>query len=276
MFEKRMMVGNHVFRVVALGPASAAKLGSPAGWSLGLLQRASHASINLKLARALEYALTRFGTENALAPRVAAANAKICRAEELVERIALGRAVLHRSPEAADGVFMQRKHSFVVSAGGCPLIIATTENATIIAHAGRDSLIDRGAVMGTPARPHLSVVDAIVSAYGETGKPAHEIHMTMTFAVPCEQFAHDEHHPTYGEFNRALIRLIENRWPGSVIRPRDVPCIDLETLFTRQAEQAGVTSLDVKYGLETLGGSFAHTRDGKDPRRRNLVIVTWM
>ncbi len=272
MLREPLKCGDRWFMVSTFGADEAPNYAAEQEtWSLVPLQHASDADRHPALAGALEAAFREAGIQDAFAPRVSAASAIITRPGEPTECIELGwYSRIRRSERAADGLFLARGASMVASPAGCPLIIANAGPFCVVAHAGRDSLIDPGVLRDEPTRQRLSVVEAIVEALREAGQ-GDGITMTMLFAIPAEAFVHRIDDPTHGARNRALARFVEAHYPQAVSGSDDAPCIDLEEVFRQQAIGARVSY--VRKPIPAPEG-FAHTRDGKGAWRRNLVIIT--
>lgn len=245
-------------------------------WSLLPLQTQKDVSTHYALAIGVRAALRSIGVRRAYAPNVGPASAAIVSATDLKECILLGGGVsLYRNHSIpADGVFLKPGDAFVMSAAGCPVIIATDGEHMLVAHAGRDSLIDRNAVMGLPmTREHLSIVDAIIAAFKEKGVPPQRIDMHMQLSIPAAAFEHRFDHPQYGAYNRALSAFVDAHWPHCTLNKTDKSMfLDLESVCVEQARQAGLRYV---WATSSLGEfpSLAHTRDGNNPYRRNLVLV---
>ncbi|MHB1163501.1 MAG: hypothetical protein ACYCZZ_03210 [Minisyncoccota bacterium] len=258
----------------ALSPKHARQQGF-LNWSLQQMQNQEDVYQNHGLATGLYVALRRLGVRRAYAPQVAPASATIVDAAALQDRIRLrGNVSLYRGKDVpADGVFLKQNEAFVMSSAGCPVIIASVDDHMIVAHAGRDSLIDRGAVMGTPTRKHVSVVDAIIDAFKQKSAAIHRMTMCMQFSISAEAFEHRFDHPQHGAYNRALAAFIDAKWPGSALRKTaDGLLLNLESVFIEQARQAGIRNVWTFLSLNECP-ELAHTRDGKKPDRRNLILV---
>jgi hypothetical protein len=208
------------------------------------------------------------------APNVAAFSAHIVNKNTPKKAIHVGNKVTIYRDKAvlADGVFVPKGHAFIMSAAGCPIIIATGGDRMIVAHAGRDSLIDRGAVMGNPSRVRMSVVDSIVEAFRKRGVPARRVSMRMILSIPTRMFKHKFRDNGHGEFNQALCELVANKWPSGVILHGKSGLIDLENIFLEQAAQLGISDVQASHSLDEFP-ALAHTRDGKGHSRRNLIII---
>ncbi|GEM_PF-2485050 len=263
--------------IAALGPKDAGKYGVGT-WSLAGLQTAQDVPRAQKLSRALGEVFEALDIKNAYAPQVSQNSAYILTKGTLRRaRIDLGGRYLWRNPELrSDGIFLDAGDAFIMSAAGCPAIIATAKSYMVVAHAGRDSLIDRQKILrGKRSRWYDSVVDAIVDNFRMKGVGAEEIILHTGFAIPSKYFWHDFDHIQWGFFNRKLLRFFRKQWPRAVGRYDERGfTIDLSGLIKDQAVSAGIKEKNVITGdsLERYP-ELAHTRDGKDPARRNLIII---
>ncbi len=265
--------GNISSLIAALGPEDAV-VHNLENWSLKPLQDQSDVPGNQTLVRALAREFARMDIDEAFAPNVTRGSGNIIDTKDLLDMIWLDDPhVLHRNQYIhADGLFLGLGQAFVVSAGGCGIIVAGDGEHLCVAHAGRDSLIARSAVIGKPTRKHISVVDSIIEQFLWRGTTPRNITMTMLFSIPARGFEHSGDHPVHGAYNRALADFIGDRWPGGVLREGDKTFLDLDQVFVEQARQAGVTKAWAAHSLAEHP-RLAHTRDGKSPDRRNLVIV---
>lgn len=243
-------------------------------WSLKSLQRQEDIPDNRVFSEVLAHVLSTIGVRKAFAPSVAPASANITGTTELKDKIFLNSGIrLHRNKDfPADGIFLEPNEAFVMSAAGCPVITAVGGRYMIVTHASRDSLIDRGAVVGEPTRKHVSVVHSIIDAFKERGVPAKYVEMCMQFSIPTEVFEHDFNHPQYGRYNRQLGEFVDGLWPDCTVRKNGGLLLNLEHVFMQQAARAHIASART---AERLDGHpyLAHTHDGEDPSRRNLFIV---
>ncbi|MBU6388643.1 hypothetical protein KGQ72_02100 [Patescibacteria group bacterium] len=214
--------------------------------------------------------------DKAYAPHIEPASARIVDTTELKEKIRLGAVDLFRNHDLpADGTFLEPGDAFVMSAAGCPIIIAADRYGryVVVAHAGRDSLIDRGAVVGEPTEGrHLSVVHAVVAAFEQRGMPARDLEMHMLFSIPVSVFDHDLDHPQYGRYNRQLGEFVDERWRRCTDYKDGSLFLNLEHIFIAQAAEMHVVSLQAVHRLDHYP-DLAHTHDGEDRGRRNLFIV---
>lgn len=274
----RMPVGSSEVTVGVSCPDEARKRHGLLSWSLQPLQTGRDVGENYFLASGLKAALRQMNVREAYAPHVKAASARVVQADLLKKRIRIGNGISIYREQCiqADGVFLDLTAAFVMSASGCPVVIASNGKYVVVAHAGRDSLIDRGAVMGKPTRDRLSVVDSIIDALlaqkNRKCVSMDNINICMLFAIPMDVFEHREDHPCHGEYNQRLGAYAYARWPDSVVRRGKGVFLNLEAVFVEQARQRGVLHAWATHSLADFP-ALAHTHDGKDPGRRNLIVV---
>ncbi|MCX6786432.1 MAG: hypothetical protein NTU85_01255 [Candidatus Kaiserbacteria bacterium] len=275
MYRKKFVVGNIEVAVGAWCPNSEAQQYGVSNWSLRPIQKQRDVGGNPSLVAGIHSALCKMGVHKAFAPNVVLSSAQIVESSLLEDKIKLGEhASLYRKQNLpADGVFLGKRQAFVMSGAGCPVIIATAGEYMVVAHAGRDSLINRGVVIGEPNREYISVVHTIVKALHDRKVPIHEITMCMHFAIPTMMFEHRFDNPSYGSYNQALASLINSRWPSGIRRKNNSSVfISLEDIFEEQARQMGIREVWTGNSLSELP-ALAHTHDGKDTRRRNLIVI---
>lgn len=272
MYGLSVSLGHSDVTVSAWTPEDANRYGF-SNWSLKPIQTRDDATRHHALANGLRAAISSMGARRAYAPNVAMASATIISADELKKRILLGNIELYRDKEVpADGVSLRPGDAFVMSTAGCPIIIATAGEHVIVAHAGRDSLIERNAVLGKPSRQHMSIVYAVIEEFLKRGESLNRIAMCMLFSIPTELFDHHPRHPEHGAYNRALVTMVDTLWHGSTVRKDENVFLDMESVFVNQAREMGVRCAWATHSLRNFP-SLAHTRDGKDPSRRNLFVV---
>lgn len=269
----KVKIGKLTATVNAWSPDDAAQYRLQ-NWSLRPLQTQDDAFNHHALANGLRAVLGSIGAKTAYAPSVANMSAIVAHPEEIKKnRIRLGEAELYRNPEyPADGVFLQPGEAFVMSVAGCPTIIATAGEHMIVAHAGLRSLVETDAVLGKPSRRHVSIVYTIIEELLKKGEPLNEIVLYMMFCMPAELFDHHPMHPEYGPYNRKLVEMIDTLWNGSTVRKDGNVFLDMESVFVNQAREMGIRRAWATHSLRDFP-ALAHTRDGKDPSRRNLFVI---
>ena len=270
-YKSTVRVGEIEVAIGAWCPEEAESRGIKS-WSLASIQKQEDIFKQGPLASALCSAFRSMGVHRGYAPNVARFSANIVHPGILEETIDLGKNItLRRNPSIpADGVFIRRGHFFAMSGAGCPIIIASSGTHMVVAHAGRDSLIDPGATVNKPSRKHVSVVNAIVQAFKEHYLvPPNGISMTMHFAIPIEAFEHRLDDVR----NQMLMEFINGHWCNAVHKNGgNTFYLDLESLFEQQARKVGVRDVSAMNSLAEFP-RLAHTRDGKDKGRRNLIVV---
>jgi hypothetical protein len=190
-----------------------------------------------------------------------------------------GKFRLHRNrADPADGLVLGIGQAFVASVAGCPVIVASGHVQTgtaycIVAHAGRESLIDEGVLWAQPTRLRLSVVDEIVWAFEQRGVARRHISMTMLFAVPALSFEHDPSHAIHGPKNRKLIEFADRMWPGSVIKKNGTAYLDLEQIFLAQARKQELGGRAWVGPNLNVFPSLTHTRKPGCRDARNLIAI---
>lgn len=265
-------VGRQSVSVAVLGPAYVEPHGLT-GWSLKPIQFQDDISQNPLLAALLSREFFALDVREAFAPNVAAFSGRIADTAELTTKICLDKTTLYRNRDKpADGIFLKPEQAFVMSAAGCAIILASAGDHFIAAHAGRDSLIEREAVLGRATRGHISIVDAIIEEFRKRDMSERNIEMVMMFAIPAKTFEHRFDHPLHGAYNQALNMFVWDRWPDCLAHNGNSMFLDLERLFVEQARLAGVRRVRAEHSLADFP-RLAHTRDGNNPERRNLIIV---
>lgn len=275
MYKHCISVGWSEVEVNAWTPEDALRYGVQ-NWSLRPIQSQKDVERHHTLANGLRATLSSIGTQTVYAPNVSMMSAAVVPSGELMtSQIRLNGASIYRNKDLpADGTFLGPEEAFVASAAGCPLIIANDKRYknVVVAHAGRDSLVERSSVNGKPSRKHVSVVYSIVEALKERGATVGEINMCMLYCIPAEVFEHRLDHPQYGSYNHALGKLVDTLWPGCTSKKDGSMFLDLESLFIAQALESGVKHTWAMNSLSDFP-ALAHTRDGKDPSRRNLFVI---
>jgi hypothetical protein len=220
--------------------------------------------------------LLNMGIRNAYAPSVASMNAAVTESSALKTHIRFRSNIyLHRDRDVpVDGLFIQPGEGFVVSAAGCGVIVAWTDEDMVVAHAGRDSLIDRGAVLGTPSRKHFSIVNTILDAFARRGVSAHKVCMCMLFTIRKESFEHlfTPENAAYAEYNRNLPTFFGSGWEGcaDMNANKNGVLLDLQEVFKQQAMRAGVLTENV-WTEHSLGDHPEMAQTARDGR--NLIVI---
>jgi hypothetical protein len=185
--------------------------------------------------------------------------------------------------EACDGTRIGLLEAFLMSAGGCPLIVLSGktyrgEDLCLAAHAGRDSLLDKKLLRTAIAsRSHVSIVDAMVAYARKHLAEPKDLTLRSFFSIPWEVFPHDLQDPRYAQINqqRFIFLRQHQRDDGIFIHKDGVTYFCLSKLIQRQAEKHGIGRIQT--GIETLPQNdvFAYTtHPTRGGLARNLVSLT--
>lgn len=258
--------------------------GTPAGdWTLKNLRVPEDVQKHPAEAERIGRVLAEHGIKRAYAPHVAPASGIIIPRPRLSSVLELPHEVtlFRNAAMPADGVALGRGEAFVMSGGGCPVLVMSGDGMCIAAHASRDSLLDTCHIRTgerNPDRPHKSVINAMVSwaARRETSplKPR-QSKLSGYFSISTDWFRHSPDHPDFGVLNVQRAKYIERNWgPGIVIGPH--LCLNIENLSRAQARTAGFTPELVVFREEIGGNSpFGFTQHPDPAMRpvRSLNIV---
>lgn len=183
-----------------------------------------------------------------------------------------------------DGTVIGRSDGFLMSAGGCPLIVLSGVGqdgpVCIAAHAGRYSLIDPFVLNKKKgARTHFSVVNAMV-AYARKHYRARSENLILRsfFSLPSARYPHDLRDPKHGRKSARLQECLKKRNLAGALARRDdgVVCLSLSELIRLQAEAERVGKIDTSRLSLPANGNFAYTQHPETEMRtaRNLVVLT--
>lgn len=244
-------------------------------WSLDPLYKVEDAD-RASLIAALNKELGALGVVRAYAPAAHLFSGKIASACELRQVIGLGDLSLyydHRVP--ADGVPLEVGEAFVCGMSGCAATIAIGEGKCTVAHAGRDSLIDRKRYEGMVAgRTYMSVVDEMAEAVRNWHISLARTAFHALFYLPPESFGHPLADSEGARYHRA-IREYVNEIRGNCAQVKEGHVhLDIGTLAVVQARRAGFGIARTSHALP-MDGPFAYTRhrDAEMRKKCNLVIV---
>lgn len=170
----------------------------------------------------------------------------------LTTKIALCRElnIWRNREKQVDGTFLrQLGDAGIISAGGCPTIVATYRNQCIFAHAGRDCLMDREWIdsgFKVRGRPHESVVDSIVEAF-KTSEPFRpgDMEAWVLWAIRPEDFYDDLNHPKWGKRNKKTFDYVRERFgKGAFERDGDLVGYDLPVMIGTLFAKHGVLAIN--------------------------------
>jgi hypothetical protein len=256
--------------------------GNPAGdWSLKNLRLPGDVESHPTEAERLGRTLAAHGIKRAYAPHVAASSARIVPKSMLTDVLELphGVLLLRNAQLPADGVALGRGEAFIMSGGGCPVIVAAGDGMCIAAHASRESLLDRYFIMNGrmhAERKYKSVINAIVgwAARRETGiLQPQKMHLRGYFTIPTHRFHHRKDDAKFGYVNSLTAEYVAKNW-GPSIMPAPDYCLSISRLIEAQASVLQFGLKEVEEAIPE-DGAFGYTRHPDEAMRpvRSLNIV---
>lgn len=178
----------------------------------------------------------------------------------------------------ADGVLLSKiGEACAIASADCPTIVGRSPSTLLVAaaHAGRDSLYDKDALLnGQEPRPHASVVHALADVLGP------DLHAHVACGIAPEGFLHPADDERYGGTNVRRAAHLRSRWGEACAPDRPSGPIDLHALITAQFEERGIPRDRLSRDrVDTHGDRAAdghpiwqsHRRDKGG--KRNLVLV---
>lgn len=243
--------------------------GEPYNWSLAPLGPKPNPRSSALIER-LEVISLHLDVRNWYAPIPTKFNGKIVRATDCDDPIALPGidGQIWRGVHA-DGIVLQRGSGYLLSAGGCPVIVATDGDQLVVAHAGHESLFPF----------ETSVVKNIAAEFGDPSK----VTVRVFWSIQATRYTFELSGEHAAGTMKVLNRLYsEGYWDCvSHFRP-GVDCIDLPKIIEKQAEVLGMNIaapnaerfLPDYHVCDTR--TEGKTDDGEPLRNfRNLIAVTW-
>jgi hypothetical protein len=185
--------------------------------------------------------------------------------------------------EGCDGTRIGQSEAFLMSAGGCPLIVLSGrtyrgEELCIAAHAGRDSLIDKKLLRTRiKSREYGSVVDAMVAFARKNLADPKELVLRSFFSIPWEAYPHDLQDPKFGDINgKRFYFLGQHRSDDGIFIRRDgITHFCLSTLIRRQAEKYNLRRVETGIRTLPINDVFTYTtHPTRGELLRNLVSLT--
>ena len=219
------------------------------------------------------------GSKRVLVPLPFRFNARIVTRDHLRETVCIYHGIPLRTGAFADGIVLPRNTASFHPSGDCPTIIAKDERngVVITAHAGRDSLVDRGAIEGRRPRQWQSVVDSICARMKEISA----VHVAIVCGIGPSFFCHSWDHPKHGSRNRRLIHYIVHRWGTDCILGHPAEGrINLTTLIRKQFATHGISPDNIAAdGVDTYADTgedgqplfYSHHRG--DEERNGVLVV---
>lgn len=231
-----------------------------------------------ELVQALASFLAVRGVTDVFAPSIGYRSGAIVYPHQLSDQIRLSDAVcLHRNREVpADGLLIKKKQAFMMANGGCPIIVADAQGIVIVAHAARDSLLDRAFITtGERSREHMSVVNAIQSAFRHMHIHQRHVSLAVFFGIPVLPFTHPVNDPAANGYNRKMVDHVLREWgSGIIVDPQGKAHLSISHLIKAQATTIGFKDVLLRHPLPE-DGEFAYTRHDDENlcKKRNLILV---
>lgn len=246
-------------------------------WSLSNLYTQEELDEHTALVDALGRTLSELGVVRAYAPAVSYFSGLIASPCKLNQVIALppGIALYRNRNLRAEGTWIGPGEAVIMGTGGCATAIAIGEKQCIVAHAGRDSLIERERLLRKSGlRPLMSVVDDMAQVGRNRGANLNRMAFHALFALPAETFSHPIHDAEHGDFHRKILAYANELKSEFAWRRNDCIHLDIKRLAVYQAEKAGFGSSHGSCSLP-LNGPFGYTRHENPTLRkmRNLVVI---
>ena len=255
-----------------------------AEWSLAPLQESGSAATHPEHAKKIAQALYSIGAHHAYAPSPIEFNGKIVRPQELDVRIPIGNSIgvseiaLYRNPaKPADGTLLSRPgDAGIMSAGGCPIIVATYEEQCVFAHAGRDCLFDRTYFISDgkkKGREHESVVDSIFGAL--EAKHASEVRVWVFGSIRPEDFIHPFGNERHGDHNAKLYHHLRRYYPGDCFMHDQAVAVypDLPRIIREQFVRRGAELSQISLSSAYLPADVSRTFRGGSTARYLMAVV---
>lgn len=254
-------------------------------YSMGRFYTPAEAEEAPALRDELRLVAERYGARQLYGPSVGAMSGRMVRACQIVgAAIPLGNGItLYRNKEEpSDGLPLEPGDGVPMSTGGCQVLVASGGSPSgkavcLVAHAARDSLIDREFIRTgvlTPGREYVSIVEHMAAAARNLGVDPSYLDMKALFSLPAEVFAHPLKHEVFRDYNEKLVAYARELDETIVSERDDVAYLDNAGLALAQARKEGFRSCEEHCTLP-VDGPFGHTRhpdpDMRNPR--NLVFV---
>lgn len=209
-------------------------------------------------------------------------SATICRPEDFpLEFVTQG--VTIKTGVKASGCSVPKGAAAFRSTADCPtMIVSSLAKEVVVAHAGRDELIDRHRVnygQRKPGRSHESVVDAIVDYYG---RDISYLRIWNGFGIQGK-FPHSRTDPRYAEFNQKLRIYIKTRWGAMFDNVFESDDLLLHRVIRLQwHSRYGVSMRQISEGRidtrEDVGSDnnpvwYSRSRDPRDNKTNGIFVV---
>lgn len=211
-------------------------------------------------------------------------NAVICTHDDLQEQIPLvkSNAMMRRGCDADGTTLEKAQDACWINTADCPTVITyDQQNGLIIAaHAGRDSLIDRGRIAGKQPRTHETVVHTMVDRHGY--EAMQRLQVFIACGIKSAHFEHRWDDKKYGMTNKAMTEDVIERWGRiSVTGQWTLGRLALSEIIRSQFLNFGVPSENIAYdGIDTSsdvkeegGYRWWSNRRGDGAKRNGVLVV---
>lgn len=226
------------------------------------------------------HVLDEMGVDAAYAPFTSVSSALVVEnARKLSERVRLSPKIslFRKRRLPTDGLFLEHPGEAVVMETNGPLILASMRhNYVLVAHAGLNSLLDRGVVLQNKSalRAHLSVVDYLYDALVERLKERDEvttgINACLLLATPEDECAIPltSAHGSDNTYAHDLREYLMREHPQAVSWREDKLFFNLAEIFLKQASAKHFVKTDVLHTMREFPDLARACSDD-----HNLVIV---
>lgn len=172
-----------------------------------------------------------YGVQNLYAPSPVDFNGRVVGREDFSKLFHLGEnVVLHRGVRA-DGMELAPRSAFLLSTGGCPIIVAVLGQKVVVAHAGLKCLLRWDA----SEQEHVSVVENIARRFG-TPLSRHPSAWTF-WSIRQHRYKHSLTDPRYKDESERIVASIPEKKYGCAVNSEGD--IDLPLVIRAQLRQHG-------------------------------------
>jgi|GEM_PF-6171081 len=240
--------------------------GNPYNWSFAQLELGTtEHETRIELMRRLDAISKRYETQNWYAPVPIQFNGRIVLPPQLNNPISISNETgrIWRGAEA-DGIMLPYGSGFLISTGGCPIIIATDGEQVCAAHAGLESVVPWGGdVVANIAAEFTDPQKVIVRVFYAIRRERYKFELNSTHAVRSL-------HVLDALYKHGYWDCVSTQEPL-------VDVIDIPALIARRVKVLGMIKANQDEDEIFLPKKHAH--DTRDPKPlnsyRNLIAVTW-
>ncbi len=213
--------------------------------------------------------------KNMDAPQVHKFNAKVGTYADFPARFSVGGCEVLTGTQL-DAVVLQKGQAAGILTRDCPTIVFYNGKTgeVVIAHAGRDSVLDRkGIAADGQTRQYESVVFSVLAFTGWNPK---DISILVCIGIGAEHFSHPFDYPLFESLNKKMIGwILQNYGSECVAGEPEEGKIDLFALIKNQCIKAGIPSGHIQHdGVDTYTDPrFWSTRNKTKNNGLNLIVV---